>query len=125
MIYLQLLTALSTMFSMIALAVAVRASMIRTVPRRRLERIEQGYDDLEHRHASLHKSFKRMNSRVAMREARAKKADLDNVGDAENQQALPLTAVDSLDQLPGETPNQWKLRVRHLIASGKVRPQSA
>lgn len=79
--------------------------------RRQLESAELALADLAERHASLHDSHKKLNSRIAMREARAKKAE-------ERGEAL---AGGTFEMLPGESESDWKRRCRHAIAEGRLK----
>lgn len=80
------------------------------VTRKRVESLERALIELEERHESLHASHKRLNSRVAMREARAKLPEKNGDGDPE-----------AVARLPGESDLEWKNRVRGLIRMGKLR----
>lgn len=73
--------------------------------RKRIEELELLCCDLDERLASLLQSHKKLNSRVAMRQARAARADHDK---------------EDVTQLPGESDIEWKTRMRKLIARGKL-----
>lgn len=102
----------------VALAVAfanLRWLMGQPVPRKlatKVEAIELYVSDLEERHESLHKAYKRLNSRVAMRQAREKKAELDD--------ETPVVASNDPKMQPGESVEAWKRRCRGLIRAGVV-----
>jgi len=110
-----IVTALLTGFSTVALVVAVmvlrRADKIR-VPRKRLDAVELAQIDLDERFEALRASFKRLNARIGMREARAKLA--------EEPEAPPESGSDDLKQQPNESPSEWKARMRQLIHSGRL-----
>lgn len=98
--------ALLWLFALITLVVALSAH--RKSPRgqaRRLEEIELAIADLDERQASLLKSHKKLNSRVAMRMAREAKSVQDE---------------ETTEQKPGESSQEWKARMRKLIARGKL-----
>lgn len=105
-------TVLLTVFSTGALAIAVlivrKADQLR-VPRKRLDAVELAQIDLDERFEALRASFKRLNARIGMREARAKLAE-----DAEPE------PESDLKQRPNETPQQWKARMRQLIQQGRL-----
>ena len=102
----MVLLATSNIFALFSLYVA--ATALRKAPRgqrSRIEELEVIAVDLEHRLSSLLKSHKRLNSRIAMQIAR------------DNRKA---TDDEDTDQKPGESPQQWKERMRKLIARGKL-----
>jgi hypothetical protein len=67
--------------------------------------------DLAERHAALLKSHRKLNSRIAMREARAVQAE---------QNADQLTGG-TFKMLPGESESDWKRRCRAAIAAGELK----
>ena len=106
-------TGLSTI-SLIAAAIALWLSRrnIR-LPKRKLDAIETALGDIDYAIESLRSTDKRLNARIGMREARAKLAE--QTDEAERQ--LPL----AVDQQPGETPEQWKRRMRAAIHTGALK----
>jgi hypothetical protein len=98
-----LLTALSTALSTLAVVCAFRAIRIRNVPRLRLERNEHELADIAERHALLHSTVKRLQSRISMRDAREKRHEPPEAGE-------------------NETPEQWKTRMRQALAARKIGP---
>jgi hypothetical protein len=103
---LLLLTGLSTALATLAVVCAFRAIRIRNVPRLRLERNEHELADIAERHALLHSTVKRLQSRISMRDAREKRHEPD--------QGAALGE--------NETPEQWKTRMRQALAARKIGP---
>lgn len=101
-----LLTGLLTAICLWACFTCARLTIINRKARvsRRFETLEQQLADLEERHASLHTSHKKLNSRIAMREARAKRHP-----------------EESPAQGDAETPQQWKDRMRRNLATGAIK----
>lgn len=100
-----LFTGLSTALATVAAVAAVRARRIRVVPRLRIERIEHDYADLAERHALLHATVKRLQSRISMRDAREKRHETPTATNA---------------QADGESPEEWKTRMRRQLAASKL-----
>lgn len=114
----QLLTGLSTGFALLALAVsitavrtALRAYRWRSEPRRKITDMELEIAELTHEQEAIRASFKRLNARVGMRDARAKLAEQTQ----EAEESLPASGGMDLQQKPGETTEQWKRRVRPVV----------
>ena len=101
MLVIYILTGLSTAFALAALVVALVRLQL---PRRKLGAIELQLGDIDHDLESIRSSVRRLNARVGMREARAKKN-----GEAAEENNGP---VDEFAQRPGESPAEWKARMR-------------
>lgn len=108
----ELFTWLSTGFALTALVVAGAALALARgrwqAPRRMLALME----DYEHDIASIRSSLKRLNARVGMREARDKHSS--TVADDD---------TDEWAQKPGESAEDWKLRMRRGPLRRGSRPQ--
>ena len=101
---LWLSTGLSTISLLVSLAALWFSQRNIRLPKRKLDAIETALGDIDYALESLRSTDKRLNARIGMREARAKLAE--QTEEAERQ--LPL----AVDQQPGETPEQWKRRMR-------------
>lgn len=105
-----LLSMLSTAFALAALIV----SLVRIqLPRRKLGAIDLQLGDIDHDIQSIRSSIRRLNARVGMREARAKK---------NGPETDETDESDSFAQRPGETPEQWKERMRKGPLRRGIRP---
>lgn len=124
---LQLLfTGLSTGLSVVALYVAWRAVRIRSVPSRELHDFDLRLTEAEYQTSNLTQLLKRLSSRVGMREARAKKAELSETSldtqpdpEADLPEAAPAPVVEhgGLTRRPDETADEWKARARRILHS--------
>lgn len=98
------------LFALVILAIAVGRGRNLTSwsIKSRMDALELLVGDLEERHASLHASHKKLNSRIAMRQARAKHAE---------------DEVDRNDftRRDGESEIEWKRRCRAAIAAGALK----
>jgi len=99
-----LLTGLSTAALSLSIAALALAWQKLKLPRGLRTDFALLQGDIEHDLASIRSSIKRLNARVGMREAREKKETDDN-GDA-------TASSDEWKQRPGETPDDWKRRIR-------------
>jgi len=109
---LWLSTGLSTISLLVSLAALWFSQRNIRLPKRKLDAIETALGDIDYALESLRSTDKRLNARIGMREARAKLAE--QTEEAERQ--LPL----AVDQQPGETPEQWKRRMRVAIRTGAL-----
>lgn len=116
MLYLQLLTGLSTVLAMLALGVSYRALKVRQAPRSAITELDMESAQLRLEVDSLRRSFKRLNARVGMREAREKRDD--------DTHAEPAPSADEWAQRPGETPDDWKRRLRRGPLARGERPSN-
>ena len=99
-------TGLSTIVALWASSIAWQARRSRTVPKRRLEEIEGALAELEARQASTHGMVKKVNSRLAMMQAREKRHGEPDAG--------------SLARGPDESPEEFKARMRTKLVQGEL-----
>lgn len=108
LVWLGLSTGLST--GALVFAVLAWRSVKAHEPKRRVGVLECQLADLEYVIASHASTLKRLNARIGMRDARAKREE------PEPSEA----AVTSLSPLAGETTAQWKARVRPILQTRKL-----
>lgn len=104
-VFAWLSTGLSTIFSVAAIVVAILARRQVRFPHKRLSDVELEVIDLQDQAQSAMKLAKKINARIASREAREKKT-------TEEQ------PDSSFAQLPGESGADWKRRMRLKIQQG-------
>ena len=75
-------------------------------------RIRADLDDLRDNHENLYTQFKKFRSRVTMQQRRA----------VEEEEQQPKV-TNALDQQPGESKEDWKLRVRTQLAASRATKQ--
>ena len=117
MLLLQLSTGCALVFSVLALIISTRNVAL---PRRKLTQIDLTLGDIDHDIQSIRSSVRRINARVGMRDARAKKGDKASGSDEAGEQTNGTDGEYS--QLPGETPQQWKERMRKGPLRRGIRP---
>lgn len=116
-ILLVLSTGFSTGALILAYAFAKRVALY-TEPARKVVELELELADLSHAHEQLKLSHKRLNARVGMAAARKKAAEMPDDDDDDTQQ--PSRSDASTAMLPGETPQQWKARMREALAKRRL-----
>lgn len=102
-------TALSTTLSTIALVLAVIALRVKLAPRRAIRALQLETSEHDAEIANLTAKLKRLTARVSMRANREKRAG----GDSDGQNVA--TAMQE-----GETPAEWKARMRRVISQGRM-----
>lgn len=115
-----ILVGFSTVLSTLALWVSLAKLAVRW-PRRRFDELELEVGDIAHQVNSLAASHKRLNSRVGMREARAKAAD-ERADEGAGERAGGGNGIGTAmtRQRPGETPEEWKARMRLMLKTGAL-----
>lgn len=106
-----LLTGLSTACAVVALAVSLWRVRL---PKRKVGALELTIGDIEHDIESIRSSIRRLNARVGMREARAKKS---------GEETPQPSSDDPFAQLPGESNAEWKARMRKGPLRTGIRPR--
>ena len=109
LLFTALFTGLSTILALWSVFVAREARQMRAAPTKRLTDCELRLADLEDRQTATHDLVKKLNARTAMRIAR------------ETKQAQSDDDSVTLDQAPGESPAEWKARVRRELAAKRLR----
>lgn len=117
-------TGLSTIFSVVALWIAWSARRVRTVPRSKIAAIELELAEVNFQLDALQRSFKRLNARVGMREAREKQRENPQpVPEAEPgpEEELPLAATGDITRQAGESSADWKRRARIALHTQRLK----
>lgn len=110
---LEILTGLSTVLSVAAIVTAIRALGVKRFPRKMLFSLVADVEDVKDIQGQQAKLLKKLNARWASRAARERQNDPTPVP----------TGNDSWAQLPGETSEQWKARIRRTKLVRNERPE--
>lgn len=116
-----LFTGLSTIFSIAALIFSYRALRVRRFAPSKFHSLDLKLADLEFQLEQLRTSHKRLNSRVAMRQAREKKDSAPEPPEEVEELPVAMHPSTSPTRQDGESDLDWKRRVRTLIATGELK----
>ena len=105
-VFLAISTGLSTILAVVSIIVAVQARKFRRFPTKRLGELELEVVDLHDQVASAMKLTKKINARVASRQARDAKKEIED-------------HPDSWAQGANESDKEWKTRIRRKIHMGE------
>ena len=110
-----LITGFSTVVAVVSLWVAWRALTVKRWPHSKISELELEVLEIADDQSRLRESFKKLNARVGMREAREKlKADT-----TEAEEELPRSASigvhTGLERQAGESDSEWKARARQIL----------
>ena len=108
--WLTLFTVLSTTLSTIAVVFAWLALRVKRIAPRTLHDVRLDMAELAADVDSLKVRMKRLVARVSMQKAREKLPENDENG----------AGSVAIEQQTGETPDQWKQRMRRQMAEGKI-----